>query len=177
MGQTSFAPRHPTSAWTSLLGQVRSELVLLLVVAAAVAAAIGDVADVVAIGAVLLLNVAIGFVTELRAHRAMEALLRLEVLRARVVREGRTLEVDARDLVTGDVILVGRAPGLRPSGRGAERSATGGLHCARDVGRRTWAARSRTPAIYRGAGALYAGGPRGTQLASLIRRPCGHREK
>jgi Ca2+-transporting ATPase len=89
-----------------LLGQIRSVLVLLLVVAAVVAAATGDVADVVAIAAVLVLNVAIGFVTELRARRAMEALLRLEVLRARVVREGRSREVDARELVPGDVILV-----------------------------------------------------------------------
>jgi Ca2+-transporting ATPase len=89
-----------------LLGQLRSALVLLLVVAAVVAAATGDLADAAAIGAVLVLNVAIGFATELRAHRAMEALLGLEVLRARVVRDGRSREVDARGLVPGDVILL-----------------------------------------------------------------------
>ena len=89
-----------------LLTQLRSVLVLLLVGAAAVAAATGDLADVAAIGAVLVLNVAIGFATELRAHRAMEALLQLEVLRARVVREGHSRGVDARDLVPGDVILL-----------------------------------------------------------------------
>jgi Ca2+-transporting ATPase len=89
-----------------LAGQLRSVLVLLLLAAAAVAALTGDAADVVAIGAVLVLNVAIGFGTELRAHRAMEALLRLEVLRARVVREGRVREVDARELVPGDMIVI-----------------------------------------------------------------------
>jgi Ca2+-transporting ATPase len=89
-----------------LLAQLRSVLVLLLVVAAAVAGATGDLADVAAIGAVLVLNVAIGFATELRAHRAMEALLGLEVLRARVVRQGRSRAVDARELVPGDVILL-----------------------------------------------------------------------
>jgi Ca2+-transporting ATPase len=89
-----------------LAGQLRSVLVLLLVAAAAVAALTGDAADVMAIGAVLVLNVAIGFGTELRAHRAMEALLRLEVLRARVMREGRSREADARELVLGDVILL-----------------------------------------------------------------------
>ena len=94
------------SAWVVLAGQLRSVLVLLLVAAAAVAALTGDVADVAAISAVLVLNVAIGFGTELRAHRAMEALLRLEVLRARVVREGRSREAGARELVLGDVILL-----------------------------------------------------------------------
>jgi Ca2+-transporting ATPase len=105
-GPNAFRAAAPVSAWTVLLAQLRSVLVLLLVAAAAVAAATGDLADVAAIGAVLVLNIAIGFATELRAHRAMEALLGLEVLRARVVREGRSREVDARELVPGDVILL-----------------------------------------------------------------------
>lgn len=105
-GPNVFRAAAPASAWTVLLSQLRSVLVLLLIGAAAVAAATGDLADVAAIGAVLVLNVAIGFTTELRAHRAMEALLGLEVQRARVVREGRSREVDARELVPGDVILL-----------------------------------------------------------------------
>jgi P-type Ca2+ transporter type 2C len=105
-GPNAFRTARPASAWAVLAGQLRSVLVLLLLAAAAVAALTGDAADVVAIGAVLVLNVAIGFGTELRAHRAMEALLRLEVLRARVVREGRVREVDARELVPGDMIVI-----------------------------------------------------------------------
>ncbi len=105
-GPNAFRAAVPVSAWTVLLGQLRSVLVLLLVAAAVVAAATGGAADATAIAAVLLLNVAIGFATELRAHRAMEALLGLEVLRARVLREGRSRDVNARDLVLGDVILL-----------------------------------------------------------------------
>jgi Ca2+-transporting ATPase len=85
---------------------VQSVVVGLLVAAAVVALATDDRADAAAIGAVLLLNVAIGFLTELRAHRAMEALLRLEVSRATVMREGRTREIDAAALVPGDVVLL-----------------------------------------------------------------------
>jgi Ca2+-transporting ATPase len=105
-GPNVFRAAPRASPWTVLAAQLRSVLALLLIAAAAVAAATGDLADVVAIGAVLVLNVGIGFVTELRAHRAMEALLRLEVLRARVVREGRSRETDARELVPGDIILL-----------------------------------------------------------------------
>jgi Ca2+-transporting ATPase len=105
-GQNVFRAAAPISAWSVLLAQVRSVLVLLLVAAAAVAASTGDLLDTAAIGAVLVLNVAIGFATELRAHRAMEALLGLEVQRARVVRDGRSHDIDARALVPGDVILL-----------------------------------------------------------------------
>ena len=78
----------------------------LLVIAAAVALAMGDRADAAAIGAVLLLNVAIGFLTELRAHRAMEALLGLEVSHATVLRDGHTREITAAALVPGDVVVL-----------------------------------------------------------------------
>lgn len=105
-GPNAFRTAKPASAWVVLAAQLRSSLVLLLVGAGLIAAATGDRGDVAAIGAVLVLNVAIGFTTELRAHRAMEALLGLEVQRARVVREGRSRDVDARELVPGDIVLL-----------------------------------------------------------------------
>jgi P-type Ca2+ transporter type 2C len=106
VGPNAFERAPPTSAWLVLLAQLRSLMVLLLVVAAAIAVLSHDLLDAAAIVGVLLLNVAIGFFTELRAHRAMEALLRLEVGRAVVLRSGRSVPVDARDLVPGDVIVV-----------------------------------------------------------------------
>jgi Ca2+-transporting ATPase len=96
----------PASAWKILLDQVRSVVVLLLVVAAGVALLSGDALDAAAIGAVLVLNTALGFVTEIRARRAMEALLALEAPHALVVRDGRRETVDARDLVPGDVLAL-----------------------------------------------------------------------
>jgi Ca2+-transporting ATPase len=103
-GPNAFRASRPVPAWKILLAQLRSVVTALLVGAAAVAFASGDRLDAGAIGAVLVLNVLLGFFTELRAHRAMEALLGLEVARARVVREGSPHEVDARELVLGDVI-------------------------------------------------------------------------
>jgi len=105
-GPNLFRRTPPVSPWRILLAQVRSLIVLLLLVAAAVALVLGDPLDAAAIGAVILLNVALGFFTELRAHRAMEALLALEVARASVVRDGDARELDAREVVPGDVILL-----------------------------------------------------------------------
>jgi Ca2+-transporting ATPase len=103
-GPNAFRREPAVSAWRILASQFHSIIVLLLVVAAGVALITGDGVDAIAIALVLLLNVALGFSTELRAHRAMEALLRLEVTWARVVRDGRLESIDARSLVPGDII-------------------------------------------------------------------------
>ena len=103
-GPNRFERAPPASPWRILARQLRNVVVALLAVAAVVAILTGDPLDAGAIAAVLVLNVAIGFTTELRAHRAMEALVAMEVARARVVRGGHWREVDARDLVPGDVI-------------------------------------------------------------------------
>jgi P-type Ca2+ transporter type 2C len=92
------------SAFAILAGQLRSVVVLLLSVAAAISLALGDTVEAAAIAAVLVINAVLGFVTEWRARRAMEALLGLAAPRAAVVRSGLLSIVDAATLVPGDVI-------------------------------------------------------------------------
>lgn len=96
----------PTPAHVILLRQFRSVVVVLLIGAAGVALAIGDAVDASAIGAVLAINVALGFAVEMRARRAVEALAKLEARHATVVRGGVRREVDARDVVPGDVLAI-----------------------------------------------------------------------
>lgn len=105
-GPNSLRLARPTSAWRILLEQFRSVVVLLLVVAMLVAWLLGDPIEALAIFGVLVINAAIGFVTELRARNAMDALRALEVPHATVVRDGHPQEVDATSLVPGDVILI-----------------------------------------------------------------------
>lgn len=98
-------PRPPARAWSAiLLDQLRSVVVLLLAAAALLALGMGEIVEAGAVGAVLLVNTALGFVTELRATRAMEALRGLEAPTTRVVRDGEVREVEARELVPGDVV-------------------------------------------------------------------------
>jgi Ca2+-transporting ATPase len=105
-GPNHFQVSRPVSAWTVLLRQLRSVIVVLLGAAAGIAFYTGDVLDGAAIAAVLVLNVGIGFATELQARRAMAALLSLEVARARVIRAGQLMDIEAQDLVPGDVLEV-----------------------------------------------------------------------
>lgn len=94
------------SALSILLGQFRSIIVWLLGAAAVFSIVIGDVAEGAAIFAVLIINGAIGFFTELRAARSMEALLRIADVRTRVRRSGIVRSVDAHDLVPGDIVVL-----------------------------------------------------------------------
>ncbi len=94
------------SAWLILVDQFRSLIVLLLVAAAAVSFAFGEWADGGAILAVVLVNAAIGFYTELRAIRSMEALRQMGSVSAKARRGGQVREVDAEELVPGDIAVV-----------------------------------------------------------------------
>lgn len=105
-GANTIAIEPPESAWRILRRQFASVVVGLLVVATVLAAATGELADAIAIAAVLVLNVTLGFTTELRARRAMEALLALQVARAVVVRDGKRRDLPAGELVPGDVIVL-----------------------------------------------------------------------
>jgi len=89
-----------------LLGQVRSPLVALLVVAAGVAFAMGDTVDASVILAVVALNTVVGAYQEGRAERSLAALRRLVVVQVRVRREGRDHLIDARHLVPGDLVVL-----------------------------------------------------------------------
>ncbi len=89
-----------------VLRQFTSPLIYILVAAGAVALAVGDEIDAAVIAAVLLLNALVGFVQEYRAERSLQALRRLAGARARVVRAKRELEIDARNVVRGDVLLL-----------------------------------------------------------------------
>ena len=103
-GPNALSAAKPRSALAIIGDQLRSVVVALLVVAAVASLVSGDVPEAAAIVGVLVINVAIGFVTELRARRAMDALMRLEVPHATVVRDGVVRQIDARELVPGDVI-------------------------------------------------------------------------
>ncbi|MFO7546615.1 MAG: cation-transporting P-type ATPase [Trueperaceae bacterium] len=105
-GPNQLRVTPPRSAWSVLVSQFRGLLVVLLAGAAVLSAAFGQWSEALAVAIVLLLNAAIGFVTELRAVRSVEALRKLGAAHATVRRDGRLQTVEAVDLVPGDVLLI-----------------------------------------------------------------------
>ncbi len=94
------------SPWRMLASQFTDFMIVVLIVAAAISALIGEPEDSVVILVIVILNAAIGFVQEYRAERAMAALKRLAAAGARVIRDGAVVEVPAIDLVPGDIVLL-----------------------------------------------------------------------
>jgi len=94
------------SVWTLLANQLASLVVLLLAAAAAVSLFFGDVIEAAAIGVVLVVNTAIGFVMEWRAVRSMEALQELDRVSTVVRRGGSAVRISAENVVPGDVVLL-----------------------------------------------------------------------
>lgn len=109
--QRVFGPnslREPRSKGLTsiLLDQLKSLIVALLMVAAGLSAIYGHFAEAVAIVAVIVINTAIGFFTELKALRSMEALRRLSVITTKVRRNGQVVEISAKGLVPGDIVVI-----------------------------------------------------------------------
>ncbi|MBM3267473.1 MAG: cation-transporting P-type ATPase [Candidatus Sericytochromatia bacterium] len=94
------------SVWNILWAQMRSFIVLLLLLAAVVALLLGEVGQSLAILAALLINAAVGFAMDYRAETVIASLARLSAPQARVRRDGVERALPAEDLVPGDVILV-----------------------------------------------------------------------
>ena len=105
-GSNSIQSIRPRSAWLLLVDQFSSIVIALLAAAALVAWATSDVIEAIAILVVLVINAAVGFVTEWQAGRALDALRRQTRTTTRVRREGIELTVDAEDVVPGDIIIL-----------------------------------------------------------------------
>jgi Ca2+-transporting ATPase len=112
-GPNRLAPPKPVSAPRILRDQLTSVVVFLLVAAAAVSLLLGDRLEAAAMTAVLVIHALIGFLTELRARRAMEALLGYDALQSSVLRGGRLRAIEAAALVLEDgrSTAGGRTPG------------------------------------------------------------------
>lgn len=89
-----------------LAHQFKGVIVWLLAFAAALSFYFDDIAEGSAIIVVLVINALIGFATELRAARTMEALLNIATTTTRVRRAGKTVRIDAQELVPGDIVLL-----------------------------------------------------------------------
>lgn len=105
-GPNLLARQRPQSAWRLLARQFSGVIMWLLAGAAALSLALGDLAEAAAVAVVIVLNGAIGFFTEWRAARAMEALADLARMRTRVLRGGQVQLVDAEALVPGDLVVL-----------------------------------------------------------------------
>jgi len=116
-GQNRLAEKLPRSKWLAFADQFKSLLILVLIGAAVLAGAIGDIKDAVVILAVVLVNALLGFWQEHRAEATLAALKKMLAPVARVRRDGRVEEIPAVRLVPGDLVLLEAGDRVPADGR------------------------------------------------------------
>lgn len=116
-GANRLSEKVPRPAWLKFLDQFKSLLVLILIGAAVLAGAIGDIKDAIVIGIVVLLNAGLGFFQEHRAEAALAALKNMLAPTARVRRDGEVKQIEAVDLVPGDILLLEAGDRIPADGR------------------------------------------------------------
>ena len=116
-GENRLLEAQPRPVWLKYLDQFRNFLVIVLLFAALLAWAIGDLKDAIVILLVVLFNATLGFYQEHRAEKTLAALKSMLAPTARVRRDGRQLELDAAQLVPGDVVLLEAGDRVPADGR------------------------------------------------------------
>ncbi|HEY9882062.1 MAG TPA: HAD-IC family P-type ATPase, partial [Thermosynechococcaceae cyanobacterium] len=124
------------STWEILLDQFTNIMLLLLIAVALISGVLdffdwragklgpGEIPfkDTIAIFAIVILNGLLGYFQESKAEKDLAALKKLASSRVRVIRDGKTIEVDSKELVPGDVMLLEAGVQVSADGRLVEAS-------------------------------------------------------
>ncbi|MGW7363511.1 cation-translocating P-type ATPase [Streptomyces sp. NPDC054841] len=105
-GRNEIPETPRTPVWRRVLQQLRDPLILVLLAAAALTIATGDLTDAAVILLVITVNTVVGVVQEVRAEQAVLALSAMSAPAARVVRDGEERSIPAAEVVPGDLVLV-----------------------------------------------------------------------
>ena len=104
-GLNELSVRPRTSKITILTRQLKSIIVVLLLIAAGISFSIGHIVEGFTVIAVLVVNTALGYFTELKAVRSMEALKKIGVTKCGVIRQGQIFHLNTKELVPGDIVI------------------------------------------------------------------------
>ncbi len=88
------------------LAQLKSPVVIILLVATVISGLLGETTDAIAIATIVIINAIIGYVQEAKAEAAVEALKKLSAPKARVLRGGNILELEASQICCGDILIL-----------------------------------------------------------------------
>lgn len=105
-GPNSLKEKPGRSPLEMFIGQFRDFMIGVLIAAAVISGAIGEMLDAAVIAAIVVLNAVMGFVQEYRAQKAMEALKKMAAPYAAVIRGGEAASVPAAELVPGDIVVL-----------------------------------------------------------------------
>jgi Mg2+-importing ATPase len=105
-GANRLKPQKRTDAFTLLIAQFKSPIILILVFATGLSLFLHNIIDASIIFAIVLISGLLGFWQEYSASNAVEKLLALVQITAAVLRDGAEKEIRVEDIVPGDIIIL-----------------------------------------------------------------------
>ncbi len=111
-GFNEFTRKKHTSLAVKFLNQFKSFMILVLIAAAAVSGIVGVMngegfTDVIIILAITVVNAIIGVFQETKAEKSLDALEQMSAPHCKVVRDGDVHVIATRELVKGDLVVIG----------------------------------------------------------------------
>ncbi|CAN1507106.1 MgtA Cation transport ATPase [Spirosomataceae bacterium] len=101
-----YTSQKAKSPWLILLEQFKSKIVYLLVFGAVVSFFFKDYIEAAAILVVILVNALIGFLMEMQARSSIKALKEMDIIKTKVLRDGKTDIIPAENLTLGDIVIL-----------------------------------------------------------------------
>jgi len=116
-GLNTIAEAKTVSPFKILANQFKSPIVFLLLFAAGMSFWFKEWLDGIAILLVLVINAAIGFYMEFKAQKSVMALKKLSSIPAKVLRGGKLFEINAEEIVPGDIVFTEAGDMIPADGR------------------------------------------------------------
>ena len=105
-GLNSYEAQPQKSVWMIILEQFKSPIVYLLVFAICVSIFFQHYIEAIAIGVVIVVNALIGFLMEMQARSSMNALKEMDIIKSKVIRDGKKHEIPSEKITPGDVVTL-----------------------------------------------------------------------
>lgn len=106
VGENTLREQERKKAWQVFLAQFQDLLVVILIIAAVISMISGNAESTLVIFAVITLNAILGTVQHQKAQKSLDSLKALSSPSARILRDGRTVELPSSQVVPGDILLL-----------------------------------------------------------------------
>lgn len=106
MGPNELTPTHIDSPFIIFLRQFKNLLVIMLILSAGLSIYLNDAKTAIILLLIAAMNAIVGYMQEHKAESMMESLSKLLVPKSKVVRNAKTVEIESRELVLGDIVYL-----------------------------------------------------------------------
>lgn len=116
-GYNQLTEKKKQTVMQVFLSQFKDLLVIILIIAAIISMATGNVESTLVIFAVIILNAILGTVQHFKAEQSLDSLKALSAPSAKVYRNGKKIEIQSKEIVPGDILILEAGDMVAADGR------------------------------------------------------------